>query len=54
MCPDSLELDSDGYLQNLDDWNPEVALVLAQHEGIILTEEHWEIIYLLQEFYRLF
>ncbi len=44
--------DPDGYLQTLSDWNPEVAEALAAEESITLTPAHWEIIELLQGFYR--
>lgn len=47
-------LDKDGYLQNLEDWSQDVASLLAEQEGIVLSEAHWEIIYLLQDFYREF
>lgn len=41
----NLELDVDGYLQNLDSWNVSVADQLAQREGIEeLTGEHWKLI----------
>ncbi|ASP39780.1 sulfurtransferase TusE [Bacterioplanes sanyensis] len=46
------ELDSDGFLKNLDDWSPEVATELAQDEGIELTPAHWEIVHLLRDFYQ--
>lgn len=45
------ELTADGYLANINDWNPEVAEYLAQKQNIILTPEHWEIINLLRDFY---
>jgi tRNA 2-thiouridine synthesizing protein E len=46
--------DKDGYLKHLADWNPQVAEALARAENIELTEAHWEIIRLLQDFYREF
>jgi len=49
-----IELDKEGYLRNLDDWSPAVAEQLAGAEGIELTEAHWEVIRLLQDFYREF
>jgi tRNA 2-thiouridine synthesizing protein E len=49
-----IALDEDGYLINLNDWDKEAAEALAAQENISLTPEHWEIIYLLQEFYREF
>lgn len=51
---DNIKLDQEGYLLNLTDWNEDVALHLAQEEGITLTEAHWEIVYLLREFYQEF
>ncbi|WP_444936116.1 TusE/DsrC/DsvC family sulfur relay protein [Microbulbifer sp. JMSA004] len=49
-----IPLDKEGYLHNLDDWSKDTAIQLANGEGIELTEEHWQIIELLQEFYREF
>lgn len=48
----ALPLDKDGYLKNLGDWSEEVAEQLAAREGITLSAEHWEVIYLLREFYQ--
>lgn len=44
--------DEQGFLENLDDWNDEVARQLAAAEHIELTEAHWEIIALLKQFYK--
>jgi len=49
-----IALDKDGYLINLNDWDREIAIALARQENISLTFEHWEIINLLQDFYREF
>lgn len=49
-----IELDSEGYLRQLDDWSPDVAEYIAQQEGIVLTPEHWEILDLLRSFYQQF
>lgn len=46
-----LLLDKEGFLENLEDWNPEVAAILAQHEEVELTEAHWEIINIARKFY---
>ena len=40
----NLATDKDGYLKHLGDWNPEVAAWLAQSVGVVLTDEHWEVI----------
>ncbi|WP_323814523.1 TusE/DsrC/DsvC family sulfur relay protein [Cellvibrio sp. NN19] len=49
-----INLDQDGYLSNLNDWSESVAEALAEQENISLSAEHWEIIRLLQEFYKEF
>jgi tRNA 2-thiouridine synthesizing protein E len=46
-----LTLDKDGFLVELSDWNADVASVLAQDEGITLTDGHWEIIHAIRAFY---
>jgi tRNA 2-thiouridine synthesizing protein E len=40
-----LEVDDDGNLANLSDWNEDIAKELAKLEGIDeLTENHWKVI----------
>jgi tRNA 2-thiouridine synthesizing protein E len=40
-----LEVDADGNLKNLGDWNEEVAREIAKLEGITeLTDRHWIVI----------
>jgi|SRR5690554_3344981 tRNA 2-thiouridine synthesizing protein E len=48
----SVRLDDEGYLYELSEWSPEVARFLAREQGIDLTEAHWEILYLLRDFYH--
>jgi tRNA 2-thiouridine synthesizing protein E len=47
-----IPLDTEGFLQNLDDWSQSVAEQLALAEGIALTPDHWEVIELTRSFYR--
>ncbi|KZX76863.1 sulfur relay protein TusE [Oleiphilus sp. HI0009] len=47
-----IERDPQGFLVNLHDWNEDVALQIAEEEGITLSPEHWEIIFLLRKFYE--
>ncbi|TLM76335.1 TusE/DsrC/DsvC family sulfur relay protein [Microbulbifer harenosus] len=49
-----IPLDKEGFLRNLGDWSPQVAEALAAQENIVLTEDHWDVIRLLQDFYREF
>jgi tRNA 2-thiouridine synthesizing protein E len=39
-----IPVDSEGYLIDLDDWSEDFARVLAQEEGLDLTDEHWQVI----------
>jgi len=48
----AIATDSEGYLRNLDDWSEAFARALAQREGLILTEEHWQVIRYLRAFYE--
>lgn len=49
-----ITLDAEGYLKNLHDWTPAVANALAKQQPMTLTDAHWEIIYLLRNFYEEF
>lgn len=44
--------DEFGYLKQLSDWSPELAVVIAEKEGITLSEAHWEIVLFVREFYQ--
>jgi len=47
----AIETTATGFLVNIEDWNEDVAAVIAQEEGIELTNEHWVLInYLRDEF----
>ncbi|AKF50932.1 TusE/DsrC/DsvC family sulfur relay protein [Pseudomonas syringae pv. aptata] len=50
----SIELDKDGFLQDLSDWSLDVAHALSAEEGIELSAEHLEILELLRGFYAEF
>lgn len=45
-------MDADGYLVNPMDWTEEIAVVLAEREGIVLGEDHWEAIRFMRRFYE--
>lgn len=48
----AIELDSEGFLVNLQDWNQSIAAQLAIAEGIELGDGHWEIITQTRGFYQ--
>jgi tRNA 2-thiouridine synthesizing protein E len=43
--------DNQGFLKNRKEWSQAVAEQLAETEDIALTDAHWEIIQLLQDYY---
>jgi dissimilatory sulfite reductase related protein len=47
----SYETDEEGYLVNLGDWNEEVADFIAKAENVDMTENHWEVVNFLREYY---
>ena len=46
------ETDEEGYLLNLADWTKEAAEHLAEEEKVPLTDNHWEVINFLREYYN--
>ncbi len=46
-----IETDKQGYLLNVADWQPELAPLLASSENIELTENHWEVVNFVRDFY---
>ncbi len=46
-----LETDAEGYLTDLSAWEPAVAEAMARADNQELTQEHWEVIRFLREFY---
>ena len=47
-----LEIDEEGYLANINDWVPGVADVMSKEDDLELTDEHWDIINFLREYYE--
>jgi len=50
LSPDAF--DTEGFLRQLSDWSPEVALQIAATENIELTPAHWEVVHLLRTYYK--
>tara|TARA_B100000965_G_scaffold348899_1_gene321781 strand:- start:1541 stop:1873 length:333 start_codon:yes stop_codon:yes gene_type:complete len=48
----SIEVDEEGYLSNLNDWDKDIAEVMAKEDNIDLGTDHWEIINFLREYYE--
>jgi tRNA 2-thiouridine synthesizing protein E len=50
-----IEVDEDGFIQEPEQWNEEVAVALASTEDVeVLTEAHWKIINYLRNYYKQF
>jgi tRNA 2-thiouridine synthesizing protein E len=47
-----VQTDSEGYLVNLDDWSEGFVRAEAEYEGLVLTDECWEVIRFLRDFYE--
>jgi tRNA 2-thiouridine synthesizing protein E len=48
----TLEIDEDGFIQEPERWNEDVALALAKTEGVEeMTDEHWKLVNYLREYY---
>lgn len=47
----NIETTDEGFLKDLNTWNHDVAIELAQRENLKLTAAHWEVINLLRDFY---
>jgi len=48
----AVEIDQEGYLANIDDWNIEVAEHFAENEGISMSDQHWQIVNFLRDYYQ--
>ena len=44
-------VDKEGFLRDLSDWNPDAAQVIAAGDGITLTDDHWCIIRIVRGYY---
>ncbi|MBK7474298.1 MAG: TusE/DsrC/DsvC family sulfur relay protein [Burkholderiales bacterium] len=46
------ETDEEGYLVNLSDWDEDAAKYIAGVENVEMTENHWEVVNFLREYYN--
>ncbi|HMO45007.1 MAG TPA: TusE/DsrC/DsvC family sulfur relay protein [Rubrivivax sp.] len=47
----AIETDEEGYLVNLSDWSEDVAKEIAKAESVDMSENHWEVVNFLREYY---
>ncbi|MCU7853626.1 MAG: TusE/DsrC/DsvC family sulfur relay protein [Candidatus Thiodiazotropha sp. (ex Monitilora ramsayi)] len=44
--------DQEGYIQDMDDWTEEFVYALAKKECLEITEEHWDVIQYIRDYYH--
>ena len=42
----------EGYIVNRDEWSEGFVHAQAEAEGLMLTDEHWEVVHFLRDFYE--
>ena len=52
VAGNTYETDEEGYLLDLSAWNKEVAAAIAQAEQVNMTDEHWEVVNFLRDYYN--
>jgi len=52
--PPHIQTDKNGYLTDSRQWNEEIAIQIAQLEGIEMTDDHWQVVKYVRQFYEEF
>ncbi|MEE8392909.1 MAG: TusE/DsrC/DsvC family sulfur relay protein [Rhodospirillales bacterium] len=47
----TIEHDEEGYITDISEWSEELGGIIAQHEEIDMTDEHWEVVNFLRNYY---
>jgi len=47
-----VETDAEGYIKNIDEWSEAFAIARAKEEELALTDEHWQVIRFLRDYYQ--
>ena len=48
----SIEHDEEGFITDISVWSKELAEFLASEENIEMTDEHWEVVNFLRDYYN--
>ena len=43
--------DDDGFLIDFASWSRSIAIEIAEADGVVLSDEHWQVIGLIRQFY---
>lgn len=52
--PNHIKTDKNGYLTDSSQWNLDIANLVAQIEGIKMTDDHWQVVKYVRQFYEEF
>ena len=47
----TIETDEEGYLMDLSIWSKDIAAAIAASENVDMTDEHWEVVNFLRDYY---
>jgi len=48
----TFDSDEEGYLTDISVWNKDLAVLIAKDEEIEMSEDHWEVINFLRQYYE--
>ena len=48
----TIEADEEGYITDISLWNPELAVLIAEGENIEMSDDAWEVINFLRNYYE--
>jgi len=48
----TIEADEEGYLVDISQWNRDLAVLIAEDEEIEMTDDHWEVVDFLRQYYE--
>ncbi|OIP83421.1 MAG: sulfurtransferase TusE [Rhodobacterales bacterium CG2_30_65_12] len=48
----SVACDEEGYITNLSEWSPELAEIIAKNEELEMTDDRWEVVNFLRDYYE--
>ena len=48
----AIEHDEEGYITDISLWSKELADLIAESENIDMTDEHWEVVNFLRDYYE--
>ncbi|HAS35961.1 MAG TPA: sulfur relay protein DsrC [Flavobacteriales bacterium] len=48
----NVQVNDEGFMTDINQWNQEVASALAEEEGVEMTDRHWEVVNFIQDQYK--